>query len=291
MQGPASAERHEGKTPRIMPALDGNQADRASHACIRDPQDGFRGSLGRKAKGIANLLADRRARGLSVEPFQRAADGLFGIDAPEHDIRIGQRGPRVPCAIGNRARPRARAFRPHAQHAPGIDRRDGTAARADGRDLDHRVADDHAEINRGLRREFRAPAEHEAHIEGGAAEIAGDHIRQARRFRNRRRRDHPRRRARKRRAHRETPRRFGGHHATIGLHDVKPPGEGLARQSGLQLREIAADNRLQAGIERGGRGALEFADFGQNSCEAASRSGGKRPASAAKAAFSFAALA
>ena len=112
-------------------------------------------SSARKAERLADMLGDRAPRGLDVERFQFAAERALRIDAAEHDLRVGQRRPRIALPVAGGARHRARAFRPDLQQAAAIDPGDRAAARADGGDLDHRRADDEAELDRGLRRDRR----------------------------------------------------------------------------------------------------------------------------------------
>ena len=107
--------------------------------------------------------------------------GRVGVDAAEHDVGIGQRRPLVALAVAGRPRHRAGAFRPDLQQPAAIDRRDRAAAGADGRDLDHRRADDQAEIDGRLRRERRLAAGNHRDVERSAAEVAGDDVVVARR--------------------------------------------------------------------------------------------------------------
>ena len=78
---------------------------------------------------------------------------------------------------------------PDLEQAAAIDRGDRAAAGADGGDLDHRRADHHAEIDRGLCRDRGLAAGNDGHVERRAAEIAGDEIVEPGRGTERRARD------------------------------------------------------------------------------------------------------
>ena len=153
VQRAAAAERHRDEARRIVPALDGDETDRARHARVGDPHDRGRRVVASRPSGSPTCVGDGALGRLDVERLQLAAERARGVDAAEHDLGIGQRRPRVALAIADRPRHRAGAFRPDLQEAAAIDRGDRAAARADGGDLDHRRADDQAEIDGGLRRD------------------------------------------------------------------------------------------------------------------------------------------
>jgi hypothetical protein len=95
MQRTTAAEGHGGELGRIMPALDGHEANGACHLGIGDTDD----RLGRhhhiEAEGLCHMLIDRGTRGLDVETLQHAADRAVGVDAPEDHIGVGQGRPGV----------------------------------------------------------------------------------------------------------------------------------------------------------------------------------------------------
>ena len=183
VQSPASAERHQREIARIVAALDRDQADRAGHAAVGNTHDRLGGSDRVEAQRLADMTArwppspPRHSR--RVEP---AADRPFRIDASEHDVGIRQCRPLVALAVANRTRHRARRFRPDLQQPAAIDGGDRSAARADGRDLDHRRAHDETEIDGRLRGKRRLPACDQRNVEAGAADIAGDDVWEARRL-------------------------------------------------------------------------------------------------------------
>ena len=137
-------------------------------------------AVGVEAERRADMRRDGALGGLDIERLQLAAERARRVDAAEHDLGIGQRRPRVALAVADRPGHRARAFRADLQEAAAIDRGDRAAARADGRDLDHRRADDQAEVDGGLRRDRDLAARDHRDVERRAAEIAGDEIVEAR---------------------------------------------------------------------------------------------------------------
>ena len=153
MQGTAAAKGHEGEFRRIMPALDGYEADGPGHSGIRDLDDRLRRARRVEAERTSDMGQDGLRRRFDIETCELVADGAFRIDAAKHHIGVGQRRARVAAAIAGRPRQGARAFRSHLEEATLVDARDRAAARSDGRDLDHGRADDEAEIDGGLGRE------------------------------------------------------------------------------------------------------------------------------------------
>ncbi len=153
MQRTATAERHGGESPRIVSALDRDQADGAGHAGVGDPDDG----LGRlhhvEAERASDVRRDGALRRLDVEARKLAADRALGVDAAEHDMRIGEGRALVALSVAGGPGPRAGALGADLQQPAAIDRGDRAAAGTDGGDLDHRRADDEAEIDGALRGE------------------------------------------------------------------------------------------------------------------------------------------
>ena len=129
---------------------------------------------------MPTCVRDRALGRLDIERFQLAADRPLRIDAAEHDLGVGQRRPGVALAVAHRPRHRAGALRADLQQAAAVDRGDRAAAGADRRDLDHRRADDEAEVDGGLRRERSLAAGDHRNIERRAAEVAGDEVVEAR---------------------------------------------------------------------------------------------------------------
>ena len=171
MQRAAAAERHRREFRRVVTTLDRDEADRARHARVGDLDDRLGGCLHVEPERLADMSADRALRGIEVEPGELAADRPIRIDAAEHDMGVGQGRALVALAVAGGSGHRTRAFRADVQQAAAIDRGDRAAAGADGGDLDHRRADDEAEVDRGLRRERRLGAGDHGDVERRAAEI------------------------------------------------------------------------------------------------------------------------
>ena len=152
----------------------------------------------------------------SLPPIGRAA-----LMRPSTTWASVKRRAFVALAVAGRARHRAGAFRADLQQAAAVDRGDRAAAGADGGDLDHRRADHHAEIDRGLRRQRGLAAGDQRHVERGAAEIAGDDVVLAAGARDGGGGDDAGGRTRQRGAHRQPARGRRRHHAAVRLHDVE----------------------------------------------------------------------
>ena len=226
----AAAERHGREILRIVAALDRDQADGAGHARIGDADDRLGSIDVGQAERRADRARDRLARGVDIEPRELAADRPVGVDAAEHDIGVGHGRPVAAEAVADRARIGARRFGADLEQAAAIDPGDRAAARADGRDLDHRRAHDQAEIDRGLRRQRVPAVGDQRHVEAGPAHVAGDDVGEARAARDMRGRDDAGRRTRQGRADRQMARDLGGHDAAIRLHDQELAAEAVLRE-------------------------------------------------------------
>ena len=90
---------------------------------------------------------DGGGRGLAVQTCQLVTDRVAGIDTPEDEIGVGYGRTVIPEAVTDRPRVRPRALRADVEKARVVDMGDRAATRPDGRHLDHRGADHHAEIN------------------------------------------------------------------------------------------------------------------------------------------------
>ncbi len=74
-------------------------------------------------------------RSFDVE-LELAAQEALRLQPPQQQIRVGNRGLQA-APVTNRAGIGARGFRPHAQHATGIEARDRTSASAYGMYVEH----------------------------------------------------------------------------------------------------------------------------------------------------------
>ena len=77
--------------------------------------------------GADDLGGDGCACASNFQPRQFAANGALGIDAPEHDIDVGEGGARAALPIGDRSSLQARAFKPQGAPIPLVYMGDGNA--------------------------------------------------------------------------------------------------------------------------------------------------------------------
>lgn len=152
MQGTTTTEGQRHKTRRIKPAFDGYKPDGASHFRIRDTQNGLSRRHGIQAKRCADMLFNCGLCCRDIKACKCATNGPRGVDpaqAPDwHRSGSGDHclARSIPGQVGCLRFPAPLA----ANHRDPP--RDGTTARANRGDFDHRRTDHHAEINRRLRR-------------------------------------------------------------------------------------------------------------------------------------------
>ena len=127
---------------------------RAGHARVGDAHDRRGRRVCVEPERIADMREDRAPCAASTSslaslpPIGRSA--LMRPSTTWASVSVGRVAAR---AVADRSRHRAGAFGPDLQQSAAIDGGDRAAAGADGRDLDHRRADDEPEIDRRLRRE------------------------------------------------------------------------------------------------------------------------------------------
>ena len=125
-------------------------AARACHPGVCDADD----RLGRlhcfKTKRYADFPVNGRSCRFDIQPGQFAADRTVQIDPSQHQIGVGDRGPVIAEAIGDRTGVGTGALRPNLQQAATIDMGNRATTRADGRYLDHRRANHRTEIDLSL---------------------------------------------------------------------------------------------------------------------------------------------
>jgi len=122
------------------------------------------------------MCVDCRLRRVHIKAIQFAADGAFCVDATQYQISIRYRGPRVALSVTDGAGIRTGGLRADLQQAAPVDPGDGTATGADGGDLDHRRANDQAEVDGRLGAQGAFTVGDQGNIETGAAHVAGDHV-------------------------------------------------------------------------------------------------------------------
>ena len=255
-----AAGRDEREVGRVAPAFDRDHAQGAGHVGVDHIDHG----AGRPGDVPAERLGDRRDRvagALGIERDRRAED-LAGLQAAEHDVRIGH-GRQRPAAVGGRSRIRARGLRADAECAPGVEPGDRAAARADRMDVDRGRADrDPVDFEVGA---FEQPAGAEADIGGGAAHVEGDRLLEASLARGREAAGRAARWPGEDGADRIRTGRGRAHRAAVGLHDAqagRPRRERSERC--FQPGEVLAHDRREVGVGRSGAHPLELAVLGQH---------------------------
>ena len=147
MERPAPTKRHRRKAFRVMSPLDRDQPDGTRHLGVCNTDDGFGRLMNGNPERRGYMGVDGGSRGLAVQPCQPVADGIAGINTPQDKIGVRYGRAVIPKAITDRSRVRPCTLRADVEKARVVDMGDRAAARPDGRHLDHRGADHHAEIN------------------------------------------------------------------------------------------------------------------------------------------------
>ena len=120
------------------------------------------------------------------------------------------------------------------------------------------IADDIAIFNR------RLAARDQRGLGGGAAHVEADALLEAQMRRKATGADHAGNGSGFHHGHRLQARLIERHNAAVGAHDMHLPAEVLAAQIGFQRVQIIAHARAHESVERGGRGALVFAELAQD---------------------------
>ena len=172
MQRPGAAERDEREVPRVVAALDRDDAERAQHLGVRRPPR-RRPDRGRRAP------ARRPPRSSSSPPASRVGQ------PPEQEVRVGHRRPRAAAPVARRPGSAPALSGPDPQGAARVAPGDRAAARADGVQVDRRQAD------RAARRPSRSAdalglaAVDQADVRRRAAHVERDRVLEAGRARDR----------------------------------------------------------------------------------------------------------
>ena len=127
----------------------------------------------------------------------------------------------------------------------------------------HRYVDGHGVFDLDLVRDSGFGIADQRHVCRGAAHVVGDEIAEAGAFSGVGRGDHARGRPRHDGLSRFTCDEAGRNHAAIAIHDQEITGIALRRELMAQLLDIALEDRLHRGVDRGRHAALEFARFRQ----------------------------
>ena len=193
-----------------------------------------------------------------------AAEQVRG-DPAEHDVRVGDGRLGAALAVAERAGVGAGRLRPHLERALGRDPGDRPAAGPHGDDVDHR---DLARVgaDRALGGEGRLAVEHDRHVGRGAAAVAGEHPGEAGAPGDQRRPQRPGRRPGQHGGDRLVHHLVGRQHPAVRLHHVEgdraPAGEPV--EPGVDVADVAADVRLDGGVDQGGHRPLVLAVLAQH---------------------------
>ena len=264
-QRPRAAERGEHEVAHVEAALDRDLAQRVGLVPGGDLQDAGGAALEVEAE-LVGEVGDTGAGGLHVERDLAAEE--VGRDPAEHDVRVGDRRLGAALAVAERARVGAGRVRPDLEGALRREPRDRPAAGTDGDDVDHR---DLAGIDpdRALRGEGGLAVQHDRHVGGGAAAVAGEDLGEPRDLRDQRGPERAGGRPGQHRRDRLVHHLVGRQHAAVGLHHVErdlpgslPAGEGV--QPLGDVGDVARDVGLDRGVDQRRHRALVLAVLAQH---------------------------
>ena len=175
MQRPCATKGHQRIAPGVDALLHRTAANSIGHIGVDDCQNAKRRAVWRQA----NLTGEAFNHGLGSSHIKRhgAAQKILRIQTAEHDIRIRHRGQRAAAPIAGGTRHGAGGLRPHAKRPTRIQPCNGTAASADGVDINHWGQQGKAR-NPGIARRCLSEAAccHNADIGRSAADIKSDQI-------------------------------------------------------------------------------------------------------------------
>ena len=232
--GTALHEQHE--VPGVVAALHRGPPDQVRHLRVGDAVEPA-GRLGEAhPQRVRHLLPDRPLRRLPVQPHAPAQE-VVGVQEPQHQIDIRDRGLGAAEAVARRPRLGPRPLRPHL-HEPllFVHPADAAAARADGLHPDLGGQDGVAQDHRAVVL-FDAPVPHQAHLEGGPAHVGDQDIGLVDLVAEVLAAHHARRRPRLHQAHAPAHARVTVQHPAVGLHDERRIVQSLGRQGLAQGRK------------------------------------------------------
>ena len=174
-QAAGAAEGVQHEVSGVEAAFDGDLVDQVGDLRRGDAVDADGGILHAHAERLRDRLREDPPGGLGIEGDGAAEEGTrVHVANQQHDI--GERGLLPAEAVADRAGPGAGARRSHARHAGGrVQRDDAAAAGTDGDHLDlgrHVVV----AVDHGLAGVVDGAALDHAHLERGAAHVAGDDV-------------------------------------------------------------------------------------------------------------------
>jgi hypothetical protein len=96
-----ASERDECELARVVPLLHRARPDRARHVGVRDRDDPLRGFEEAEPEHVGHLL--HRGDGELTVELHLTAEEPVGVDSPEDDVRVGERGLDAALAVGGGA--------------------------------------------------------------------------------------------------------------------------------------------------------------------------------------------
>ena len=249
VQAARAAKSDQREIARVVAALDRDNANRALHVCVGDAQDSRRGGRAIELELACDAVHGRS--GADDVDGHRAAEQLPRVDAPQHYVRVGDRGLHAD-SIAGAPWIGAGALRTHAQQSAGVHARNGASARAHGVNIEHRDADRQA-VHHSLGG-FTRRSVGQAHIGGSASHVEAQYAPEAAVAGGFERTHDASSRTREHRAH-GMPRRFARRKKpAVGLHDRDAITAGAR-----QFVEIGLHQRTDVGVHESGRAALVLA--------------------------------
>ncbi len=207
------------------------------------------------------MLGQRARGGRRIEPHA-SAEEVQGIEAPQHQVRVGDGRSRAAARVARGAGLRARALRADAQRAGRVHRGDAAAARPDLGDVDHRDLDRQrlrVAADQGRAARQRLAAVDHAGLRGRAAHVEGDRVFEPERPAERAGADDPRGGAGLQHAHALLLGLPGLVQAAGGLDEQEAAAEPRLRDMGVDAAHVLAHARADIRVRGDGRAALELA--------------------------------
>ena len=235
MQAAGAAEGEQGELAGVLAALHRDHPQRPGHGRLGHLQHALGQPL-RRQSGAGGERFHRRPAGRHVEGHA-AAEEAIGEEPAEIEVGVGD-GHLAPAAtIADRTGIGPGALRADAQRAAGVEAGDGTAAGADGVQVDHRhpyrpAGDDRLAAGGDRPRT-------EADVGGGAAHVEGQDPLMAGGPGGGEGADHTAGGAGEDGAHRLAGGGFRADRAAVALHDAQPRGA----QARLQPPQVAGHHR------------------------------------------------
>ena len=204
-------------------------------------------SLDAEPERLGDLALDLGARALGVE-LDVAAEEVVGVDAPEHEVEVGDRDRLEPALGPADADPRAGRVRPELGPARvRVDAHERAGAGADRVDLDQRHVEHEAGDVRRLG-DLEPAVGDQRDVEAGAADVGAEDVREL----------HPLGELRGRRRRRRSAPRPASAPAPCASIEIVPPCEAMTRSSKpAPASFVSLADRLQRAARGLGRVGLD----------------------------------